>query len=112
MSRRLFSVLLCMIVVIASCSKERSIELGGDPPPGPGPGTGGNPVGGTEILRIQQGIDPDITNDTVHLLSYTATKKISKIVDSLGADTMRAEYDAADRLIRITESYGDNAGFT
>lgn len=102
MTPRLFLILICFLTGIASCQKEISDEPGQ-------PGSGNNT--GTEIVRIQQGTDPDINNDTVLLISYTSTKKIRQIVDSLYEDTIVVEYDASDRAIRTKTNYGQNASY-
>jgi len=69
---------------------------------------------GTALFRIQQGTDPDITNDTVYHIIYNADKKISMLVDSLANDTLVATYDGSGNLTAITDkgAYPINATLT
>lgn len=97
------------VFALIACQKEVSEEIG-DIPSGGNPG-GGNQSGGL-LVRLQQGIDPDIYNDTVRNVFYNADKKISKIVDSLNEDSVVCTYNAAGKLASITDDYGDNVFFT
>ena len=66
------------------------------------------------MIRIQQGIDPDLTNDTVYKITYNDSKKISMLVDSVQADTLVTTYDASGNLTAVTDkgAYPINATFT
>jgi YD repeat-containing protein len=67
------------------------------------------------LVRIVQGIDPDITNDTVYNISYNQSGKVSILVDSLNSnDTLVATYDANGNLTAVTDkgAYPINATFT
>jgi len=66
------------------------------------------------LVRIQQGTDPDITNDTVYNISYNASNKISILVDSLYTDTLVATYDGSGNLTAVTDKggYPINAALT
>jgi len=87
-----------LLIVLASCKKDNSNNNGSS--------SGGN------LVRIQQGVDPDLNNDTVYLISYDGSKKITSIVDSVNQDTLTAAYDASGHLSTVTETYGTNASFT
>jgi YD repeat-containing protein len=72
-----------------------------------------NNTSGSSLVRIQQGVDPNITNDSVYLIKYNTSKKIASITDSLNQDTLTAAYDAGTgKLSTVTETYGTNAAFT
>jgi hypothetical protein len=76
-----------------------------------------NPQGSTgALVRIQEGTDPDITNDTVYLISYNSSNKIKALTDSINQDTLVPTYDNSGNLTSIAEvnswGYGTNAAFT
>jgi hypothetical protein len=56
------------------------------------------------LVRIFQGTDPDITNDTVFLITYNQAGKIALIVDSIYSDTLAGSYDDHGNLISVTGS--------
>jgi YD repeat-containing protein len=97
----IFSAL--MIFSVIACQKEVSEDSG------TGGGGGGpvNPPAATgRLVRIQEGIDPNLDNDTVWNVLYNAAGKISGLVDSLYGDTTLATYDAAGRLTKIAANSG------
>jgi YD repeat-containing protein len=104
--RTLLSLLSYLALILISCQKEISSETEQT-----NTDTGNNSNTGTNFIRIQQGTNPDISKDTVWLISYTSTKKISKIIDSLYSDTTIALYDASDKLIGAKNNYGDNVSY-
>ena len=68
-------------------------------------GSGNN--GGSQtsgLVRIQQGVDPNILNDSVYLLKYDINKRLSVIIDSLNQDTLTATYNTGGKLTGIQES--------
>lgn len=73
-------------LTFTSCQK----ELGFDQPTEPGKGG--------LLTRIQQGINPDLNEDTVYLLKYNASNKLIQIVDSLYQDTLNITYDASGNI--------------
>jgi len=88
----------CLTLAIASCKKSN------DSAPNPG--------SGSTLVRIQQGTDPDITNDTVYLIKYDASSRIASITDSLNQDTLVAAYDGVTgKLATVKSTWGDNASF-
>lgn len=98
----LISVFTITFILVNSCQKEISTEI-----------NDGDNVGTGSLVRIQQGIDPDIYNDTVYNISYNPTEKISKIVDSLNQDSLTCTYDPSLRLTTITTPEGyDDASYT
>src|SRR5262249_53917511 len=64
-----------------------------------------------QLVRIQQGTDPDIWNDTVFLVRYNEKDQVSRIVDSLYQDSVSFEYDPAGRLTNITSLYEYTASY-
>jgi YD repeat-containing protein len=84
------------LVVLYSCKKDI-----GQPSDGP-------TIGGL-LVRIQQGTDPNIANDTVYHITYNSLNRIKAIIDSIGQDTLTAFYDTAGRLAGITETFGSTA---
>lgn len=91
-------VFVIVLIAFISCKKDN--------------GSGGGPSSNSNLVRIQQGVDPDITNDTVYLISYDGSKKITSIVDSLFNDTLTATYDASGNLAAVNETYGTNSTYT
>jgi hypothetical protein len=85
------SAVIALLILFSSCKKNTNS------------GTGGQT--GTGILtRIQEGTDPNISNDTVYLLSYNSLNKISVILDSLYQDSLVATYDASGNLIEVDDN--------
>jgi hypothetical protein len=93
-----FLTFAAMVVSVSSCKK----STGKSTPPN----------GGGKLTRIQQGVDPDITNDTVYRIVYNAAGQIASIVDSLNQDTLTASYDATNNLTGWRETYGTSTDFT
>src|SRR5450631_415046 len=63
-------------------------------------------------VRIQQGIDPDLTNDTVYLISYVDTNHITSIIDSVNNDTLTITTTANGSPLTVNETYGFSASYT
>jgi len=98
---RIAGLLALSVLTFAACKKNSSSPT--DP---------GNTATG-KLTRIQQGIDPDITNDTVYLISYNAAGKITSLIDSVNKDTLVPSYDNNGNLTAITDKpYLFNATFT
>lgn len=66
-------------------------------------GSSGGSQGNT-LIRIQQGIDPSIINDSVYLLKYDSKNRLSVVIDSINQDTLTATYNDANQLTAIQES--------
>lgn len=98
-NRLLLISCIVSLITITSCKKENNSS-------NPNPGTG------TNLVRIQQGTDPDITNDTVYLISYADSSRISSIVDSVNQDTLFITTDAGGNPLTVTETYGYTASYT
>ncbi len=64
---------------------------------------GGQQSGGNTLIRIQEGTDADITNDTVYLISYNSSGKISQVLDSLYQDSLVATYDGSGNLSTVND---------
>jgi YD repeat-containing protein len=92
-------MLALFTVAIVSCQKDVSED------------TGGANQGGGQLVRIQQGIDPDIYNDTIRIISYNANKTISKIVDSLNEDSVICAYNASGKLASLITPDDDEVTF-
>jgi len=75
------------------------------PPPPPKP---------VYLARIQQGIDADLSKDTIYRLTWKDSLRISILVDSIKNDTLVAAYDDGGYLTAITDkgTDPDNASFT
>jgi hypothetical protein len=82
--------LAALLLLFSACKKDSN------------PG-GGSQASGT-LIRIQEGTDPNIVNDTVYLLSCNAQKKITVILDSLYQDSLLASYDASGNLIEVDDN--------
>lgn len=83
-------IILSLIFFIASCKKDTGTG-------------GGQQSGGTTLFRIQEGTDPDIVNDTVYLISYNSSGKISQMLDSLYQDSLVATYDGSGNLSTVND---------
>lgn len=94
---KLSALLVLVVSIVVSCKKDSN--EGGSTPTG-------------KLARIHQGQDPLTDDDTVYLLSYNASGKLHKLIDSMYEDTMTATYDAAGRIERITSSHGDQVKYT
>ncbi|HZE83751.1 MAG TPA: RHS repeat domain-containing protein [Puia sp.] len=102
-----FSALIIIIVLVslafAACQKEKSRE-------------GGRPLSRGQLVRIQQGTDPDLSNDTVHLITYDQSGRITALIDSSNLDTLVPAYDDSGRIASILERSpfpsGSSAHFT
>ena len=114
--KTIFTLLTCFLAVagFTACKKSNSDiskppdKPGGDtisviPPPAP-----------VFLARIQQGIDADLSKDTVYKLTWKDAKRISLLVDSIKNDTLVATYDDGGKLTAITDKGAspDNATFT
>jgi YD repeat-containing protein len=98
---RIGAALAFSLALFASCKKDSSST----PPPG----------GSTGLVRIVQGTDPDLTNDTVYNISYNQSGKINILVDSINNhDTLVATYDGNGNLTAVTDKgdYPIDATFT
>jgi len=103
---RFVTILLALLCSVHfSCQKELSVEIS-DSNSTTNPAI--PPSGGGKLVRIQQGIDPDITMDTVLLISYDGSQRITQIVDSLYTDTIKVTYDASTgRLAQARGRYSN-----
>jgi hypothetical protein len=79
-----------LIMTATSCKKDSSNS-----------GGGGNQSSG--LVRIQQGVDPAIINDSVYLLKYDSKNRITSVIDSIYQDTLIATYNANGQLSTIQE---------
>ncbi|MHA4844809.1 RHS repeat domain-containing protein [Flavitalea antarctica] len=107
MRKRFIVIMMAILLLHVACQKEIS-SIDGTP----GSGTGNIPGRGADIKRIQQGINPDLSHDTIWLITYTSSKKISKIEDSVYDYGATAKYDASDRLVEVNMMSGDYARYT
>ena len=87
-----------MLITAWSCKKENN---------SPNP----NPASGVSLVRIQQGTDADLTNDTVYLIGYDGSSRIVSIKDSVNADSLAVTYDASGNPVTLNGPYF-NASFT
>ena len=98
MKTRLLSFLIASLILgLVSCKKDKAPD-----PINPD----------SKLVRIQQGVDPDLYNDTVYLLSYNPSGKVVGIMDSIYQYGLSASYDASGRLEGATDDYGDDATYT
>jgi len=97
-TRSPFIVCVFLFIAAASCKKENNAS---------NPGSSN-----THLVRIQQGTDPDLNNDTVYIISYGDSNRIASVADSINQDTLIAAYNNSGRLSTVTETYGTNASYT
>jgi hypothetical protein len=88
--------LAALLLLFSACKKESN--------------SGGGSQGSGSLIRVQEGTDPNIANDTVYLLSYNAEKKISVFLDSLYQDSLVASYDASGNLIEVDDNGSNGLG--
>jgi hypothetical protein len=86
------------IVVLSACNKSNNSNP--------------NPSGGGKLVRIFQGTDPDILNDTVNLITYDQAGRIQNVVDSINLDTLAGTYDANGNLASVTGSGAGLNGYS
>jgi len=89
MKNKIFAA-LTLLFFIVSCKKDTGTS-------------GGQQSGGNTLFRIQEGTDVDITNDTVYLISYNSSGKISQLLDSLYQDSLVATYDGSGNLSTVND---------
>ncbi|HEX4851151.1 MAG TPA: hypothetical protein VFV08_10110, partial [Puia sp.] len=90
--------IILSIVVLFACKKSNNSNP--------------NPSGGGSLVRIFQGTDPDITNDTVNLITYNQAGKIQYIIDSIYGDTLAGSYDANGNLTAVIGSGAGLSGYS
>jgi hypothetical protein len=81
----LFQISIPLFLCLGACTKEKNNVQ----------------QAGTNLSRIVEGTDPDITKDTVYLISYNSSNNISVILDSMKQDSLVASYDALGNLTAI-----------
>ena len=84
------AALVLVLALFASCKKNNNSNP--------------NPANTGSLTRIFQGTDPDITNDTVFLITYNQSGKIQLIVDSIYSDTLAGTYDDHGNLVAVIGS--------
>lgn len=77
--KNLISLILLSLILFAACKKS---SVGG----------GGGNQPGNALIRIQEGVDANITNDTVYLLTYNSSGQLTVLLDSLYQDSLVATY--------------------
>ncbi len=82
-------IITALTILFASCKKTGS--------------SGGASQSKGNFVRIFEGTDPNITNDTVYLISYNTSGKISQVLDSLYQDSLVATYDASGNLSTVND---------
>jgi len=98
-NRLLLISCIVSLVIIASCKKENN-------------SSNSNPGNTAKLVRIEQGTDQNMANDTVYLISYADSSRISSIVDSVNQDTLLITTDAGGNPLTVTETYGYSASYT
>ncbi|MRG43528.1 hypothetical protein GFS24_00295 [Chitinophaga sp. SYP-B3965] len=90
--RVLGSLLLLAAAVMISCSKDKDQPLN------------------TLVLKMRQGIIPG--DDTVYIVKYDAGSRITSIIDSVYADTLKVEYNSTGKVISVQDEGWEPATFT
>jgi len=111
-------IIMAAVLSITACRKTNQLNKPPEPPPvdtvvtePPPPPPPPKPV---YLTRIQEGIDPDLSKDTVYHLVWKDSLRISMLVDSIKNDTLVAAYNEAGYLTAVTDKGAapDNAVFT
>ncbi len=111
-------MIMAAVVCTIACKKTNTVSKPPDPPPvdttGTEPPPPPPPPKPVYLTRIQEGIDPDLSKDTVYHLVWKDSLRISMLVDSIKNDTLVADYNEAGYLTAITDkgAVPDNATFT
>lgn len=104
MKRKLLLMALVLVLFsIGSCRKEFSIDQ-------PTTGTPSTTAKGL-MVRIQQGTDPDLSKDTVHLLQYDNQNRLVSIIDSSYKDTITGTYNSLGQLVNVLERNDSGYGY-
>lgn len=111
---RTLIMLVLAMAYFAACKKSNSPSNKPPDKPGSGVDTIVPPPKPIFLARIQQGIDADLSKDTIYRLTWKDDKRISMLVDSIKNDTLVATYDDAGNLTAITDKGAspDNATLT
>jgi hypothetical protein len=91
---------LSFFMMIASCKKENAT-------------TNNNPSNSsTKLVRIQEGTDPDLNNDSVYLFKYDDSSRLTGIVDSLNQYTTTVTSNSQGNPLTVNDGFGQTASFT
>jgi hypothetical protein len=88
--KTIIKIIIPCIIFLSSCKKDN------------GSGGGGSQSNGN-LVRIFQGTDPNINNDTVYLLTYNSSNQLTVLYDSLYQDSLVATYDGSGRLSTVSD---------
>jgi hypothetical protein len=92
-----------VLISLCSCSKNHDA--------GPGSPSDDSTTAGTQLYRIFQGVSSDINEDTVWLVNYNDSGRISSLFDSSHNRTMTPSYNDKGQLELVMETYNHGAGF-
>ena len=87
------------LLTIVSCKKENNAS-------------NNNPSSTSKLVRIQQGSDPDLNNDTVYLFTYDDSSRITSFLDSVNQYTTQVTCNASGNPLTVDDGFGETASFT
>ncbi|HEX4371895.1 MAG TPA: hypothetical protein VHZ50_01195 [Puia sp.] len=99
--KTIIKIIIPCLIFLASCKKDS--------------GGGGGSQSNGNLVRIFEGTDADVNNDTVYLLTYNSSNQLITLLDSLYQDSLVATYDASGNLSTVNDvgAFGlGNSSFT
>ena len=87
--KTIFKIIIPCLIFLYSCKKDN--------------GSGGGSQSNGNLVRIFEGTDVDINNDTVYLLTYNSSNQLVTLLDSLYQDSLVATYDASGNLSTVND---------
>ena len=88
--KTIIKIIIPCIIFLYSCKKDSGSSGGGSQSKG-------------NLVRIFEGTDADINNDTVYLLTYNSSNQLVTLLDSLYQDSLVATYDASGNLSTVND---------
>jgi hypothetical protein len=88
--KTIIKIIIPCLIFLSSCKKDN------------GGGGGGSQSNGN-LVRIFEGTDANINNDTVYLLTYNSSNQLITLFDSLYQDSLVATYNASGSLSTVND---------
>jgi hypothetical protein len=87
--KTIIKIIIPFLIFLSSCKKDS--------------GGGGGSQSNGNLVRIFEGTDANINNDTVYLLTYNSSSQLITLLDSLYQDSLVATYDASGNLSTVND---------
>jgi hypothetical protein len=86
--KTIVKIIIPCLIFLYSCKKDNG---------------GGRSQSNGNLVRVFEGTDADINNDTVYLLTYNSSNQIITLLDSLYQDSLVATYNASGNLSAVND---------